>query len=276
MKKLIASLFFAAAITTACNTSDKSSKAPTKKMVKEEIIFSVEQLKPVLYSVVPKVGICTGRKTYLSKTDCKKQVMGGLCFKSRFGWCKSTCGNPDALVMTFRKLHGACFIANHCAYLVSHALRVTGCPDFRGRSNARKLALKLEEWGFTKHTFDPKNPKPSLAKVQKGAILYFKGHVAIYAGDGKIIDAVPGWYSQCGLKSNSSRYKDLIGKQLLCAEKNPWQNRRPTVAGNEKTRTRTGIQYSKLTSHVQCVAEHSLMSGRTYKGYPLLAFYQRR
>lgn len=222
--------------------------------------------------------ICEGKQTFTDKAQCDAGSSGaGTCLKGQKGFCRSTCGSGADVVSAFRQLKGMCIITNHCAFTTNHALKKTGCADFKGVSSTTATAKQLKAWGFKENRFDASNPTASLANIKPGAVLIFKGHTAVYTGNGNFIDATPGWYSQCGLskKTTGIRVNELVGKNLACADKNPYPDRRPNVAGNHLRKTRSGYPYTKLTSKVQCVAEHSLKNGNPYPGVaPLLAYYQ--
>lgn len=223
--------------------------------------------------------MCQGKQVSATKEACNGGSGTGSCLKGKTGWCKTTCGDSSQVVSAFKKMKGMCIITNHCAFITNQALQASGCPDFSGISSTAATAKQLLAWNFKEHKYDPNNATKSLAAIKPGAVLIFKGHTAVYTGGGKFIDATVGYYSQCGKDLSSlpsKHYKNLVGKNLECAKKIPtqWQDRNPTVAGNDKKKTRSGYTYQKPNRGIQCVAEHSLKNGKVYRSSPLLSYYQ--
>ncbi len=163
------------------------------------------------------------------------------------------------------KLHGACFAANSSAFLVSDLLsKSMGERNFNSIGSLTLLNQQLKKWKFKRH------PAADLHKAKRGAILIFKRHSGIYLGKDMFIDAVPGWYAQCGIRSNQEKYSELIGKSHKCTKKNPYT----ALNSNTPELEKLFPQRTKLNSKVQCVAKHRLKSGKVYKNHPLIAFYQ--
>lgn len=218
--------------------------------------------------------ICEGKSTSPTEEACNKTAGSpGSCLKGKTGWCASTCGSGQSALSAFQAMKGTCFITNHCAYTTTRALIKSGCTDFKYSSSTTATGQQMKAWGFKEHTYDPNNPQQSLAKIKPGAVLIFKGHTAMYAGNNQMIDAVPGWHSQCGLKKGETRYSELIGKNKACTQKNPYPNRNPNNPGLDKTMS----NYTNANSTVQCIAQHSFKNGKPYNAtkYPLLRYYQR-
>lgn len=216
--------------------------------------------------------ICQGKTPVSTKEDCEKTNGANSCLKGKNGWCKSECGNGAAALSAFQSMKGTCFITNHCAFTATRALVKSGCPDFRKRTSTLGTAQQLTAWGFKKYDYNASNPTQSLANIKPGAILIFKGHTAMYVGNNKMIDATPGWHSQCGLSGDMRFYKNLVGKNAACTRKNPYPKRNPNSPPDQIYKG-----FTKNGSKVQCIAEHSFKNGKPYSPtkYPLLAYYQR-